>query len=191
MRPKALLHHLAAATVRQLARKQVRVFLQQLPAVFGHERTLAQQAIRPLARGDAEIAGNGKYVPALLQRQPRRDERTALRRGLDHENANGKAAQNTVAHREIAAHWARPRRVFAQEAASRRDLRKQLAVFRWIGDVEPAGQHTNDRLRQVHRALQRHGIDAACTAGHHKPAACGDQAGELLGVQQAVGAAPA
>ena len=138
----------------------------------------------------ANVSGDGEHVASLLQCVLRRNECAALFGRFDNENAERQAADQPIAHGEVATFRRRIRRKLTEKAAVLLDLAEQKAVLARINYIHTAAKHAKHGHSRIQRAAQCHCVDAARTTRDNYAAARCDQLGKLLRVQQAVSAAP-
>ena len=148
--------------------------------------SLADQAVGAAAAAGARRAGHGEHLAALLQRPARRDQGAAALGGLHHHYAQGEAADEAVARREVVRQRARPQGMLRKHRAAALDAAAEIAMLRRIGNVRARAQHRHGPAASVQRGLVRVPVDAPGHAAHHHDAGRGQpptqQPGHLAAV---------
>ena len=137
----------------------------------GQQRPLSQQ-FQAAGRGVVlHRAGEGEHVAALLGGVVRRQQCPGMaRRGLHHQRAQGHAADDAVALREVPAVRLGAGRVGGQHRAAAAQLVIQCPIFRRVHHVHAAAQHGHGVPTGTESAPQGAAVDALGHAGHHRKA---------------------
>ncbi|CFL86926.1 Uncharacterised protein [Bordetella pertussis] len=132
-------------------------------------------------QGRVDGAGDGEHFAAAFAGQPRGDERAALARRLDHQDAARQARHQAVAARKMVALGARAQGQFADQRAVLDDAVRQVAVRGGVDAVD-AGAHHGHRagalLAGQQRAFVGRRVDAQGQAADDAPALAGQVARE-------------
>ena len=107
------------------------------------------------------VAGDGQHVPALLERTPRGDERTAPLPRLDDHDGPRQPADDPIPLRKELRKRRCSRRELAQDQPGIRDLAREAGVFSRIDDIRTAAEHRNRGSPHRNGAPVRGRIDAA------------------------------
>ena len=147
---------------------------------LGHRRgALLDQAVGAFGTRIERRARHGEHFAALLERQPRRDQRARAFRRLDHDDAERKPGDQAIAAGKIARPRLPAERHFGDREAGRQDGLQEVAVLGRIDPILAAGEHGDGAGRQAGAVRGR--IDAAGEPGDHGEAGFAQAARQLLG----------
>ena len=138
------------------------------------------------AAGGAGRAGHREDLPALLQRPPGGDQRTAPLGGFHHHHAQREAADDPVAGGEVSRQGSAPHGMLGKHRAALLDAPAEVTVLRRIGHVHPRSQHRHGAAASGQRRLVRFAVDAAGHAADHGDAGGGQPPAQQTGHLAAV-----
>src|SRR3989442_7191164 len=107
-----------------------------------------------------DVAWDGQHVAALLERAARRNERTALFAGLDHDHRARQSADDPIPQRKEPLLRRCARHELADDGALLLDLTRDRPPFGLIQHVDAPAVDRHGRAASQ-RATMRPGIDAA------------------------------
>ena len=126
------------------------------------------QAVGARAHGRVRRAGDGEYLPVLVQGQPGGDQRAAVLGGLHRRHARGQAAEDAVADGEAPPLRRGAGRVFRQDGPRGGHVLVESLVAPGVDHVHPAGQHRHRRAAALEGPLEGGRVDALGQAGEHQ-----------------------
>ena len=159
-------------------------FLQDIAGTFHELGALLDQRVTTLGERRVNRAGNGKYFPALLGGEARRDERAAVRSGLHDQAAEREAADQAVAAREMGGEGARAKRKFGHQRTAVGEFMRESAMAGGVDDVGAGPEHRDAAGSAGKPAAVRRAVDAEREPTHHSQAGIGKRPGEGLGIGQ-------
>lgn len=125
-----------------------------------------QECVNSLASGRADRTGHGEDLTVLLEREPRGDERAALRRRFHHERSQSETGDDAVPPGKVP----RVRRLVEAElrddGAPLGDSRRELSMFGGVDFVEARAEDGDRAARGLEGSLVPRGIDASGEAAH-------------------------
>ena len=121
-------------------------------------RAVADQLVAALGARIERRARHRHHLPPRFGRQPGGDQRTGLRRRLDHHRSRGQPGDDPVAVGEVARPRLGARRHFGDQQAALGNVVLPRLVFGRIEDVDPAGDD-GDRAA-FKRTVMRRAVDA-------------------------------
>ena len=120
------------------------------------------EKVRPEGVSRSDVAGHGVNFPALLQREPRRNQRAGVLRRLHDDDPQAQPADDAVAVRKIFGDGRSPQRELRDErAAPLKYLRGELSVVARVDFVNACAEHRDRPPSRFERAAVRRGVYAA------------------------------
>ncbi len=124
-------------------------------------RAFTNQLVTASSAGVMDRSWDGIYLAALLCSQPRGNQRSAGNAGFHHEHAEGQAADDSIASREVAGVGFSIQRQFRNYRATLSDdVRCKVTMPLWIKFFDPRPKHPDSGAFYIQRALMSCPVDA-------------------------------